>query len=308
MYSIEVCNFSKTYRKHFWTKLLFAVNNCNFSVRKNKITGFVGPNGAGKTTTIKSIMGLVQPTSGKLKLNGCDTQHPSARKSVAYLSEQPYFYPHLTVWESLELIAHLLSLPSKDISNEISRVLTIVELNGKEHIKVKEMSKGMQQRLNMAQAMLGNPELMILDEPMSGMDPPGRRLFRTLFKQLSDNGATIFFSTHVLEDIEAVCDEVVVLSKGCVTYTGEVATILSNGLLGTDIFISSLPEILAKKIGEIGCEYKTTADGKIQIFVPKDKNSLDIQKLLYAENIYPEKISSRRMNLEDLLYGRENSV
>lgn len=237
---IELRNVSKFYRKDFWTPRLSAVTNLSISVKKGVVTGFVGPNGAGKTTTIKMIMGLIRPSEGKVSICGKDAFLPKSRKGVAYLCEQPYFYAHLTVSETLKFTADLLGLPSKSITDEIKSVLSVVELSEKNDVKVKELSKGMQQRLTMACALVGDPQILILDEPMSGMDPPGRRLFRKLFRDLVNKGKTIFFSTHVLDDIESVCDEVIVLSKGKLVFSGEVKTLLEKGFLGTDMVVSDL--------------------------------------------------------------------
>lgn len=303
MNAIEIKNVTKTYRKDFWGKKISAVTDISFSVKEKIITGFVGPNGAGKTTTIKSVMGLVKPTSGSITIFGIDVSHCSARKKVAYLSEQPYFYGHLTVNESLEFASNLIGIPKDKKQNEIRRVLDIVELSHKSKSKVKEMSKGMQQRLNMAQALLGSPNLMILDEPMSGMDPPGRRLFRLLFKNLASEGTTIFFSTHVLEDIESVCDEVVVVSKGKVTYTGAVKDLLVKGIKGTEVHIITSDQEVRNYLVDHQCHVESDTGDELDFIVPKDLSLVEIQKYLSTKGIFPSKIVNRSESLENLLYG-----
>lgn len=304
MYSIEIEHLSKTYRKGFWGIKVAAVVDISFSVKKNAVTGFVGPNGAGKTTTIKTITGLVKPSKGNVKVNGVDVSSHTARRGVAYLSEQPCFYGHLTVAESLEFAAKLLGMKAGVIKNEIHRVLDIVELSHKAKSKVKEMSKGMQQRLNMAQALLGNPGLMILDEPMSGMDPPGRRLFRNIFKEMAAKGTTVFFSTHVLEDIESVCDEVVVLSKGRLAYSGSVSDLLAKGHIGTEIEIVSSENSIKDILVQHGCSIESETGSSCTVVVPSAVNAAEILKLLGEKNIYPSQVVNRSSSMEDLLYGK----
>jgi ABC-2 type transport system ATP-binding protein len=301
---IEITNFSKIYRKGFWGIKVPAVVDISLSIKKNVITGFVGPNGAGKTTTIKTIMGLVRPTTGTIKINGIDVTSCASRKGVAYLSEQPYFYGHLTVLESLEFAAHLVGLSIDKDKSEIFRVLDIVELSHKAKSKVKEMSKGMQQRLNMAQALLGKPQLLILDEPMSGMDPPGRRLFRSLFKNLAESGITIFFSTHVLEDIESVCDEVVVVSKGRVTYFGAVSELLNMGIMGTEMTITTKDAQTREYLAQCGCKIESDRSNVLVFTIPKEVDAFGIQKFLSEKDIFPSRIVNRSVSMEELLYGK----
>ncbi len=303
MNAIEIKGLSKTYRKDFWGKKISAAVDISFSVKEKIITGFVGPNGAGKTTTIKAVMGLIKPTAGSIRIFGIDVSNCSARKKVAYLSEQPYFYGHLTVNESLEFASNLIGISKEKKQNEIRRVLDIVELSHKSKLKVKEMSKGMQQRLNMAQALLGNPNLMILDEPMSGMDPPGRRLFRSLFKNLASEGTTVFFSTHVLEDIESVCDEVVVVAKGKVTYTGAVKDLLVKGIKGTEMHITTSDKEIRNYLVDRKCHLESDSGDELDFIIPKDISPIDIQKYLSAKGIFPSKIINRSESLENLLYG-----
>jgi ABC-2 type transport system ATP-binding protein len=303
MNAIELINVSKWYRKDFWVSRSCAVSNVSLAVKQGSVTGFVGPNGAGKTTSIKMIMGLVYPDSGTITLYGKKNDEPHSRKGITYLSEQPYFYNHLTVEESLLFASELLKLPKDSVKSEISRVLTSVELVDKNSSKVKSLSKGMQQRLNMAQALLGKPHTMILDEPMSGMDPPGRRLFRQLFKQLAESGTTIFFSTHVLDDIEAVCDEVVVLSKGKLHYNGRVDSLLEKGHQGKEFLISGLTDEVKKQLTTTGCTISESSDGNTLLFVPSGIDPRAVQSRLGGGAMQYLTITDRRMSLEELLYN-----
>ena len=280
MNAFELTNVSKWYRKDFWASRKCAVSNVSFVVKKERVTGFIGPNGAGKTTSIKMIMGLVIPDSGTVTLYGVKAGLPQSRSGIAYLSEQPYFYGHLTVEESLRFAGDLLGLAKTTMGSEIERVLSLVDLTGNNRSKVKGLSKGMQQRLNMAQALLGKPHTLILDEPMSGMDPPGRRLFRMLFKKLADDGVTIFFSTHILDDVEAGCDDVVVLSKGALYYSGKVESLLEKGLQGEDMVVCGLTDDCVKKVAAVGCQVSEVKEHYQTIFVPTGTDSEMVQDIL----------------------------
>jgi ABC-2 type transport system ATP-binding protein len=306
MYAIEAENVTKIYRKGFRAVKVPAVTGLSFTVRKETITGFVGPNGAGKTTTIKMLAGLVRPTSGCVRILGSDTRSLDARRGVAYLSEQPYFYAHLTAREMLGFVARLIGLPATVAAQEILRVLEAVELSHKASVKIKEMSKGMQQRLNMAQALLGRPHILILDEPMSGMDPPGRRLFRQIFTELRrEQRTTLFFSTHVLDDVEALCEDVVVLSGGTLTYAGPVRTLLDEGLLGVEILCGELDAACRMAAAETGCRVQQGREsGEWSLFVPREIDPGAVLRILYGYNVYPRAVQPCSLTLEELLYRR----
>jgi len=302
---LTVENITKVYRRGFRAVRVNAVTGVSFALAENRITGFVGPNGAGKTTTIKMAMGLVRPGAGRITLMDKDACLPAARVGVAYVSEQPYFYKHLSVGETIDFSARLIGVKRSSIDAERKRVLDAVELTGRESSKVRNLSKGLQQRLNMACGLLGNPKLLILDEPMSGLDPPSRRLFRNLFKTLGDEGRTIFFSTHVLEDIETVCRDVVVLDAGKLRFTGSVASLLEKGTLGTELVVSSLPDNLSNELKNDGAEISQTPDGGVMIFIPIKIDAGSYQRKLYENGVFCQSIQKRSMPLESLLYGND---
>jgi ABC-2 type transport system ATP-binding protein len=305
MHAIEVEKVTKIYRKGFRAVRVPAVVDLSFTVRKAAITGFVGPNGAGKTTTIKMMTGLVFPTSGAVRIEGMNAADPPAKSGVAYLSEQPYFYSHLSVEEMLLFTAQLIKIPGGDQRREIARVLEIVQLADKGKLKIREMSKGMQQRLNMAQALLGRPHTLILDEPMSGMDPPGRRLFRSVMASLHQEGCTLFFSTHVLDDVESLCDDVVVLQQGKLTYAGAVQTLLNEGYLGTEIITGPLSATVKSKLENNRVKVAIdSGDASCSLFIDKCSDIDTVLQALYADGVYPRSVGRRSMTLEELLYSR----
>jgi ABC-2 type transport system ATP-binding protein len=253
-------------------------------------------------------MGLVRPTAGRVTMMGKPSESPASRAGVSYVSEQPYFYKHLSVSETVDFSARLAGIKRSSVDSERKRVLDAVELTGREKSKVRSLSKGLQQRLNMACGLLGDPKLLILDEPMSGLDPPSRRLFRSLFRKLGDEGRTVFFSTHVLEDIEAVCRDVVVLDGGKLRFTGSVASLLEKGALGTELAVSSLPDGLEGELRADGSEISRLSDDHITILVPAQKDASACQRKLYDRGVFCLSIQKRTKPLESLLYGSGGDI
>jgi ABC-2 type transport system ATP-binding protein len=303
---IEFSHVSKIYRKGFLAKKIPAVLNLSFAVRQGAITGFVGPNGAGKTTSIKMIMGLVRPSGGVLQLSGRDPRDPASRADCAFLPEQPYFYQHLTVSESLAFAARLYGVRGGNLARDIGQTLETLGLGGLEKRKIKELSKGMQQRLAMAQALLMRSNVLIFDEPMSGMDPPGRNLFRSIFLSLAGQGKTIFFSTHILDDIEALCSDVVVLSKGRLDYQGPIDTLLQKGFKGHDLVVAHLPDALKEELGRMGCTIEPHGATGDSVFVPPGIDLAACQRRLQEHGMFCESLTKRTISLEDVLYKKQS--
>ena len=304
MQAIELSAVSKIYRKGFRAIRVPAVIDLSFSVPASGITGFAGPNGAGKTTSIKMILGLVRPTQGTITLRGIDSGDIRARHRVGYVSEIPYFYGHLTARESLAFTYRLHGYDTAKLSSETDRVISEVGLDPAALVKKKlrDLSKGMQQRLNLAHALIGEPELFIFDEPMSGLDPIGRRLFRDIFRRIAATGRPLFFSTHVLEDLESVCDNLVVLSRGRLSYSGGIDEILERGRLGTEITVAELSDAARTALESAGCTIEQALHSGNRIFVPVAIELAAILAGLAAEGIYPGAVTPLKQSLETLLY------
>jgi ABC-2 type transport system ATP-binding protein len=183
-------------------------------VDEGEIFGFLGPNGAGKTTTLKMLMGLVYPTAGSAKILGMDINDPRMKAQIGFLPEQPYFYDYLTAGELLNYYGQLSGVPAKDRERRVCEVLDRVGLPDVIRVQLRKFSKGMLQRVGIAQAILHDPRIVFFDEPMSGLDPMGRREVRDLMEQLKHEGKTVFFSTHILSDAEALCDRVAIIHLG----------------------------------------------------------------------------------------------
>lgn len=297
---ITLENVSKIYNAALESKPVVAVDGLSFRVSAGGITGFVGPNGAGKTTSIKMILGLVQPSKGKVTLMGEPAGSPKARQKISYVSEQPYFYEHLTDEETLKFLCEMKDIPKANRTSEIDRVLEKAELSHRRKAKVKTFSKGMQQRLNMAQALLGNPELIIMDEPMSGLDPLGRRLFREIFRDLRESGITVFFSTHIIDDIESLCDRVVVLSRGKLKYQGDIKELINQSSRGIEYRLSEEQAKLLDIEPSIDRTVTSAPDGTVTITVASADNSLVSQ--MGDLKIMPISIMPIRSSLEEVLY------
>jgi ABC-2 type transport system ATP-binding protein len=229
MPAIEILGLEKTYKVGFWIKRpKRALLPLHLTVEDGEIFGFLGPNGAGKTTTLKLLMGLVFPTAGSARILGRQWTDPEVKAQIGFLPEQPYFYDHLTAHELLNYYAQLSGVPAKDRSHRVASTLQRVGLKDVQGVQLRKFSKGMLQRVGIAQAILHDPRLVFFDEPMSGLDPMGRREVRDLMEQLKHEGKTVFFSTHILSDAEALCDRVAIINKGELRGIGAIADLTAS--------------------------------------------------------------------------------
>ncbi len=229
MFAIETINLEKTYQVGFWRKKpRTALRPLTLNIQEGEVFGFLGPNGAGKTTTLKLLMGLVFPTGGSARILGMDVDDVRIKAQIGFLPEQPYFYDYLTASELLAYYAQLSGVPARERSTRVDNMLARVGLSGAAKVQLRKFSKGMLQRVGLAQAILHDPKLVFLDEPMSGLDPIGRREVRELIQQLQREGKTVFFSTHILSDAEALCNRVAVIHEGELRGIGAVADLTSQ--------------------------------------------------------------------------------
>jgi len=229
MPAIEILGLEKTYMVGFWRKRpRRALSPLQLTVEDGEIFGFLGPNGAGKTTTLKMLMGLVFPTSGSARILGRDWTDPTVKAQIGFLPEQPYFYDYLTAHELLEYYGQLSGVSAKHRRQRVDQVLEQVGLRDVKGVQLRKFSKGMLQRVGIGQAILHDPKLVFFDEPMSGLDPMGRREVRDLMEQLKHEGKTVFFSTHILSDAETLCDRVAIIHKGELRGVGAVEDLTSS--------------------------------------------------------------------------------
>jgi ABC-2 type transport system ATP-binding protein len=242
--AIDVHDLRKTYRTPFARKRVDALRGVTFSVERGHIFGFVGPNGAGKTTTIRTLMGLIRPTSGSAQLLGHPLGSRAARARIGFLPESPYFYDYLTVGELCDLAGRLFGLAPAVRKQRADELIAKVGLERARGQSLKKFSKGMLQRAGLAQALMNEPELVVLDEPMSGLDPIGRKEVRDLILELRDRGVTVFFSTHILSDVEAITDRVAIVARGELQAIGTPAELVSRSVQGVDVTVR-----LAARVG-----------------------------------------------------------
>ena len=223
MTAIEIKDLAKTYALGFWRKRQkIALHPLSLSIEEGEIFGYLGPNGAGKTTTLRLLMGIIFPTGGSARILGRDMQDPRVKAQIGFLPEQPYFYDYLSAAELLHYYAQLSGVPARERGHRVEVMLQRVGLADAGSLQLRKFSKGMLQRVGIAQAILHDPKIIFLDEPMSGLDPIGRREVRDLIQGLKDDGKTVFFSTHILSDAEDLCDRVAVLHQGRLRGVGAI--------------------------------------------------------------------------------------
>jgi ABC-2 type transport system ATP-binding protein len=239
--AIDVHDLTKTYRTPFTRKKVEALRGVTFAVERGHIFGFVGPNGAGKTTTIRTLMGLIRPSAGSATLLGHPLGSRAARARIGFLPESPYFYDYLDVGELCDLAGRLFGLAPAARKKRADELIEKVGLGRARSQSLKKFSKGMLQRAGLAQALMNDPELVVLDEPMSGLDPIGRKEVRDLILELRDQGKTVFFSTHILSDVEAITDRVAIVARGQLQAHGTPAELVSRSLQGVDIVVRLVP-------------------------------------------------------------------
>ena len=225
---IEVKDLNKTFRIGFFRKKVEAVRGVTFHVEEGEVFGLLGPNGAGKTTTLKVMMGLIRPCAGSVEILGVDARRPAARREVGFLPENPYFHEYLNPRELLEFYGRLVGMSRSQIARRRDELIEKVGLKDAAKRPLRKFSKGMLQRVGLAQAMIAEPKILVLDEPMSGLDPIGRKFVTDLLLELNEKGTTILFSSHILSDVERLCRRVVILNKGRKVAEGTIEDLIDE--------------------------------------------------------------------------------
>ncbi len=241
--AIRAENLGKTYLSGFLRRPFVGLEKLTFDVPEGGAFGFVGPNGAGKTTAIKTLMGLQAPTAGQAWIFGVPIAQPDSRKSVGFMPERPYFYEHLTAWEFLEFYARLSEVPATERTGRITTLLARVGLERFRNVPLRKFSKGMLQRAGIAQALVASPRLVVLDEPMSGLDPIGRVLVRDIIVEEKQRGRTVFFSSHILSDVESICERVAIVVAGTLRGVGTLPELIGNAALTVDVTFVGTAEL-----------------------------------------------------------------
>jgi len=239
--AVETFDLSKDYRVGFWRPRPYrALDRVTFRVEQGEVFGFLGPNGAGKTTTLKLLMQLVFPTSGHATILGRPLGDVTMKRRIGFLPENPYFYDYLTAEELLTYFAGLFGYRGAERRQRVNRLLDEVGVGVERRLQLRKFSKGMIQRVGLAQALINDPEVVFLDEPMSGLDPLGRRDVRQLILRLRDQGRTVFFSSHILSDAETLCSRIAIVAKGRLMASGRLSEILTVRMLGWEVIVEDL--------------------------------------------------------------------
>ena len=297
---VQTEQLSKIFRVGFWGKRVTAVDGLNLEVRRGEVFGFLGPNGAGKTTTLKMLMGLIYPTSGQARLFGRDLSDPLAKARLGFLPESPYFYDYLTSREFLGFYGHLFGLWGAVLDKRIDELLELVGMTHAKDLQLRKFSKGMLQRIGVAQALINDPELVVLDEPMSGLDPIGRKEVRDLILRLKDSGKTVLFSSHILHDAEVLCDRVAMILKGRLVACGRVTDLLDQGA-------SHQVELVVDRLTSEGLDHlrpltdKVVMQGDLVLVVLKSQQQVEgALEIIRAAKARLVSLNPQKGSLEDL--------
>lgn len=296
---LEVEGLRKVFRIGFFRKRVEAVKGTSFSVRKGEIFGLLGPNGAGKTTTIKAILRLIFPTEGEIRVFGRPTGDRDAARRIGYMPENPYVYQYLKPLEFLDLCGRLTGMSKHDRQKRSEQMVDKVGLAEAIDRPIGKFSKGMMQRIGLAQALLHDPELLVLDEPMSGLDPIGRKEVRDLLLEQRARGKTLLFTSHILSDVELLCDRVVIMQQGEITSEGNVHDLLESTGCQIEIRLSRASETLKRSLESRGTVVED-GEGRLTLRVEGEKTVEEVIRICNAAGARLDAMIPERQTLENL--------
>jgi len=296
---LEVKGLRKVFRIGFFRKRVEAVRGTSFCVKRGEIFGLLGPNGAGKTTTIKSILRLIFPTEGEIRIFGRPAGDREASMRVGYMPENPYIYQYLKPLEFLDLCGRLVGMSKRERLERSEAMIDKVGLRHAIDRPIGKFSKGMMQRIGLAQALLHDPELLVLDEPMSGLDPIGRKEVRDLLLEQRDRGKTLLFTSHILSDVELLCDRVVIMQQGEITSEGQVHDLLETAGRRVEIRLSGATKTLKESLASRGTVFDHGA-GRMTLRVEGQKSVDEIIRISNAAGARLDALIPERETLENL--------
>jgi ABC-2 type transport system ATP-binding protein len=299
---LKADKLAKTFRKPFSRRKVDAVQEVSFEVKTGETFGFLGPNGAGKTTTIKMLTGLIAPTSGSASILGDSVPSPHAMQKVGFLPENPYVYPYLTPREFVSMCGRLSGVPGKNLFSRVEAVLKKVGMAHAIDRPVRALSKGMLQRVGLASALVHEPELLILDEPMSGLDPVGRKEVRDLIVDERKAGRTVFFSTHILNDVEMICDRICILREGKVVVSGSMRDLLGDANT-REITLENVSGELRRSFEESNEKFRDVASATIVEAIGDDAVKRVLERALSA-GASVSSVAAKRESLEEIFVRR----
>ncbi len=303
--AIRIDDLTKDYAVGFWRKRPYrALDRLSLAIEPGEVFGFLGPNGAGKTTTLKLLMQLIFPTSGRAEILGQPVGHVATRQRIGYLPENPYFYDNLTAEELLEYFCQLFGYDAADRKKRVAASLDRVGIGAERRLQLRKFSKGMVQRVGIAQALINDPEVVFLDEPMSGLDPLGRREVRNLILQLRDQGRTVFFSSHILADAEALCSRVAVVAGGRLAAAGRLNDILAFEVRGWELVIADVTPDMLKSLASVARRTTEISAGRYAVELSLDSPPDRVLADLAAMGAKPVSLNPIRETLEDFFVRR----
>ncbi len=300
---VELKDVAKSFRVGFRRKRVDAVRQVDFSVNEGEIFGVIGPNGAGKTTTIKMITGLVTPERGTVKVHGISASEVRSREDMGYLPENPYFYEHLTAREMLRFYGQLFGMGGKALEKRAAELIERVGLTEAADRPLKRYSKGMRQRAGIAQALINDPRLVILDEPQSGLDPAGRKEVRDLIFGLREEGKTVLFASHILPDVEAICDRVAVLHLGVLKGVGSVQELTTDATTRYEIQLSGFD---IKRFDYARTLREGVEDVLIEVDTPTQRD--EVLKAVLNAGGTVQSVTPHKESLEDIFMRETKAV
>jgi len=309
VHALVTHELSKDFAIGFWRKRPYrALDRLSIEVDAGEVFGFLGPNGAGKTTTLKLLMQLVFPTSGHAEILGRPLGDLDAKRRIGYLPENPYFYDYLTAEELLRYFADLFGIRGAERNARVARLLDDVGIGAERRLQLRKFSKGMLQRVGIAQALINEPELVILDEPMSGLDPLGRRDVRNLILRLRDRGCTVFFSSHVLSDAEALCNRVAILARGRLVTSGRLTDMLALRARGWELIVAGASDALIASLGPRVVQSTKISEGRYTLELPLQPPPERLLADLTAGGAHLASLNPVRETLEDLFVDAVTSL
>ena len=298
--AIETDELTKDYLVGFWRPRPYrALDALTLQVEPGEVFGFLGPNGAGKSTTLKLLMQLIYPSSGTAKILGRPVGDLEVRRRIGFLAENPYYYDYLTAEEVLAYFARLFGYSGAEVRTRVASVLDEVGMAGQRRMKLRQLSKGLLQRVGIAQALINDPEVVFLDEPMSGLDPLGRRQVRDLILKLRDRGCTVFFSSHILSDAETLCSRVGIMAQGRMVASGRVSDLVAFELKGWELVVADLNDDTARGLAGRARTVTAIAHGRFTLDLPPDSEPERLIGELRGSGASLVSLNPMRETLED---------
>jgi ABC-2 type transport system ATP-binding protein len=299
---VQVEHLRKDYRSVFLLRPVTAVHDVTFQVEEGQVFGILGPNGAGKTTTIRVLMGLISATAGVVELFGAPAPSRESRKRIGFLPESPYFYDYLTVTELIDLAGRLCGVDRKTRRARTEELIAMVGLEHARNTRLKKYSKGMLQRAGIAQALIHDPDLVLFDEPMTGLDPVGRKEVRDIITGLAERGKTVLFSSHILADVEMLCDHLAIIVGGKVRGSGALSELVDTTVTGFDISLGIDPDFADESVArlEAASQRLRRSEREIRLFLSAEQDADELLALARELGARVRSVEPSHQTLEDL--------